>query len=208
MYDTNLVLGGKEFTSRLIVGTGKYCTLDVMREAHEASGAEIITVARASGRACRAAASRSSTTSTRSASRCCPTRPAATRPTRRSAPRYLAREAGLGEMVKLEVIGDSAHAVPRRAGAARGHADAGPRRLHRHAVHERRSGDGQEAAGRGRRLRDAAGGAHRLRARDPQPVQHQDHPGVGHGAGHRGRRRRHAPPMPPSPWSSAATACS
>ena len=27
MYDTNLVLGGKEFTSRLIVGTGKYSTL-------------------------------------------------------------------------------------------------------------------------------------------------------------------------------------
>ena len=29
MYDTNLVLGGKEFTSRLIVGTGKYSSMDV-----------------------------------------------------------------------------------------------------------------------------------------------------------------------------------
>ena len=38
MYDTNLVLGGKEFTSRLIVGTGKYSSMDVMRDAHEASG--------------------------------------------------------------------------------------------------------------------------------------------------------------------------
>ena len=45
MYDTNLVLGGKEFTSRLIVGTGKYSSMDVMRDAHEASGTEIITVA-------------------------------------------------------------------------------------------------------------------------------------------------------------------
>jgi thiazole synthase len=45
MYDTNLVLGGKEFTSRLIVGTGKYSTLPIMRDAHEASGAEIVTVA-------------------------------------------------------------------------------------------------------------------------------------------------------------------
>src|SRR3989454_4173043 len=43
--DTSLVIGGKEFTSRLIVGTGKYGSLDVMRQAHEESGAEIITVA-------------------------------------------------------------------------------------------------------------------------------------------------------------------
>src|SRR2546426_449795 len=45
MNDTNLVLGGKEFSSRLIVGTGKYSSMDVMKEAHEASGAQIITVA-------------------------------------------------------------------------------------------------------------------------------------------------------------------
>src|SRR2546425_2767918 len=45
MNDTNLVLGGKEFSSRLIVGTGEYSSMDVMKEAHEASGAQIITVA-------------------------------------------------------------------------------------------------------------------------------------------------------------------
>ena len=45
MYDTNLVLGGKEFSSRLIVGTGKYSSNDVMRQAIEESGAEIVTVA-------------------------------------------------------------------------------------------------------------------------------------------------------------------
>src|SRR2546425_5293394 len=45
MNDTNLVRGGKEFSSRLIVGTGKYSSMDVMKEAHEASGAQIITVA-------------------------------------------------------------------------------------------------------------------------------------------------------------------
>src|SRR2546428_12199579 len=45
MNDTNLVLGGKEFSSRLIVGTGKYSSMDVMKQAHEASGAQIITVA-------------------------------------------------------------------------------------------------------------------------------------------------------------------
>src|SRR5215831_7444362 len=38
MTDTNLVIGGKEFSSRLIVGTGKYASMDVMKRAHEASG--------------------------------------------------------------------------------------------------------------------------------------------------------------------------
>src|SRR3989442_2143090 len=45
MNDTNVVLGGKDFSSRLIVGRGKYSSMDVMKEAHEASGAQIITVA-------------------------------------------------------------------------------------------------------------------------------------------------------------------
>ena len=45
MYDTSLWLGGKEFKSRLIVGTGKYPSFESMREALEASGAEIVTVA-------------------------------------------------------------------------------------------------------------------------------------------------------------------
>lgn len=39
------VIAGKTFTSRLIVGTGKYSTPQVMAQAHEASGAEMITVA-------------------------------------------------------------------------------------------------------------------------------------------------------------------
>jgi thiazole synthase len=40
-----LILAGREFKSRLIVGTGKYPSLQVMREAHEASGADMVTVA-------------------------------------------------------------------------------------------------------------------------------------------------------------------
>ncbi|HUO84264.1 MAG TPA: thiazole synthase [Thermoanaerobaculia bacterium] len=38
-------LGGRTFRSRLIVGTGKYATPELMAEAIEASGAEIVTVA-------------------------------------------------------------------------------------------------------------------------------------------------------------------
>jgi thiazole synthase len=40
-----LRLGGRVFRSRLIVGTGKYATYPLMREALRASGAEIVTVA-------------------------------------------------------------------------------------------------------------------------------------------------------------------
>ncbi|HEV8609767.1 MAG TPA: thiazole synthase [Thermoanaerobaculia bacterium] len=39
------VLGGRTFTSRLIIGTGKYASLPLMKEAHRESGAEIVTVA-------------------------------------------------------------------------------------------------------------------------------------------------------------------
>ncbi|MBI3007710.1 MAG: thiazole synthase, partial [candidate division NC10 bacterium] len=40
-----LRLGGREFRSRLIVGTGKYPDYATMQRAHEASGAQIVTVA-------------------------------------------------------------------------------------------------------------------------------------------------------------------
>lgn len=43
--DSPLVLGTHEFTSRLIVGTGKYATFELMRECLEASAADVITVA-------------------------------------------------------------------------------------------------------------------------------------------------------------------
>jgi thiazole synthase len=38
-------IGGRTYTSRLIIGTGKYRSYDEMRRAHQASGAEIVTVA-------------------------------------------------------------------------------------------------------------------------------------------------------------------
>src|SRR5438105_13135888 len=47
MNDNNdqLIIGGREFRSRLIVGTGKYRTMEEMRDAIDASGAEMVTVA-------------------------------------------------------------------------------------------------------------------------------------------------------------------
>ncbi|RMF14367.1 MAG: thiazole synthase [Gammaproteobacteria bacterium] len=43
--DTPLVINGRTYTSRLLVGTGKYKDLEETRQAIEASGAEIVTVA-------------------------------------------------------------------------------------------------------------------------------------------------------------------
>ncbi len=110
MSDTNLVLGGKEFSSRLIVGTGKYSSLDVMKEAHEASGAQIITVAlrRVSLPTGESLLDHLDTTryTLLPNTAGCYTADEAVRTT------YLAREAGLGEMVKLEVIGDSRTLFP------------------------------------------------------------------------------------------------
>ena len=43
--DDALVVGGRHFRSRLIVGTGKYATFSLMKEAIAASGADLVTVA-------------------------------------------------------------------------------------------------------------------------------------------------------------------
>lgn len=40
-----LKLGNRVFHSRLIIGTGKYSTFEIMQQCHEASGAEMVTVA-------------------------------------------------------------------------------------------------------------------------------------------------------------------
>ena len=108
--DSNLILRGKEFTSRLIVGTGKYSTMDVMREAHEASGAEIITVAirrvgLPSGESILDFIDTKRYTLLPNTAGCYTADEAV-----RTA--YLAREAGLGDMVKLEVIGDARTLFP------------------------------------------------------------------------------------------------
>jgi len=111
MYDTNLVIGGKEFTSRLIVGTGKYSTLPIMRDAHEASGAEIVTIAvrrvslPGTGESILDYIDTKRYTLLPNTAGCY-TADEAIRTC------YLAREAGLGEMVKLEVIGDQRTLFP------------------------------------------------------------------------------------------------
>ena len=107
-----LRIAGREFRSRLIVGTGKYKTFQEMARAHEASGAEIVTVA-----------VRRVNLSDRTKESLldyidrakyfilpntagCNTADEAVRAAR------LAREAGLSNWIKLEVIGDEKTLFP------------------------------------------------------------------------------------------------
>ncbi|MBQ6669848.1 MAG: thiazole synthase, partial [Deltaproteobacteria bacterium] len=40
-----LIIAGRHFRSRLLVGTGKFSSNEIMRDAIEASGSEIVTIA-------------------------------------------------------------------------------------------------------------------------------------------------------------------
>src|SRR6187455_1996281 len=105
-------IAGKAFTSRLIVGTGKYSSPAVMVRAHEASGAEMITVA--VRRVNISDRSKESLLDYIDTSKYvllpntagCYTADEAVRTAR------LGREAGLSNWVKLEVIGDERTLFP------------------------------------------------------------------------------------------------
>src|SRR5580704_1083473 len=106
MSHTKLQIGRYAFQSRLFVGTGKYKDVDETRRALEASGAEIVTVAlrrvnlkdRGEGSMMSLLTSGNFTILPNTAG--CFTADEAVRTCR------LARELGVGELVKLEVIGD------------------------------------------------------------------------------------------------------
>jgi thiazole synthase len=116
MVDKPLVIAGREFRSRLMVGTGKYASPEQMTEAIEASGAEVVTVAvRRVDLARRDAGN--------ILNHLDPTRYFLLANTAGcynadDAIRYarLGRAAGFNEWVKLEVIGDEGTLLPDAAG--------------------------------------------------------------------------------------------
>ena len=116
MDSDSLVISGKAFSSRLIVGTGKYSSNAVMRSAHTASGAELVTVAvRRVNVADRTEESLldyidPETYSLLPNTAGCYTAEEAIRTAR------LGREVGLSEWVKLEVIGDKTTLFPDNEG--------------------------------------------------------------------------------------------
>src|SRR5262245_13839454 len=106
------VIGGRTFRSRLIVGTGKYANFQIMKEAHERSGADMVTVAvrRIDLKAPRGESLLDYIDKTRFTllpnTAACYTADEAVRTAR------LGREAGLSNWVKLEVIGDEKTLFP------------------------------------------------------------------------------------------------
>jgi len=112
MFDDPLVIAGRSFRSRLIVGTGKYPSNAIMADAHRASGADMITVA--VRRVNVTDRSKESLLDYIDAERVfilpntagCYTAEDAIRTA------HLAREVGLSNWVKLEVIGDERTLFP------------------------------------------------------------------------------------------------
>lgn len=111
-----LVIAGRSFNSRLLIGTGKYATFEQMAEALEKSGAEIVTVAvRRINISDKSKESLLDHIDTKKYTllpntAACYTAEDAIRTAR------LGREAGLSELVKLEVIGDEKTLFPDNEG--------------------------------------------------------------------------------------------
>lgn len=112
LLDDPLLLGGRTFHSRLIVGTGKYSSFALMKEALEKSGAEVVTVAvrridlrRGSAESLLDYIDPSRFTLLPNTAGCYTAEDAV-----RTA--NLAREVGLSDWIKLEVIGDQKTLFP------------------------------------------------------------------------------------------------
>ena len=111
--EDRLIIAGKSFESRLIVGTGKYKSVEETERAIDASGAQIVTVAlrrvdlkdRSSGSLMTLLTKKKSWLLLPNTAGCF-TADEAVRTLR------LARELGIAEMVKLEVIGDAKTLYP------------------------------------------------------------------------------------------------
>jgi thiazole synthase len=111
--DRPLVVGGRSFSSRLFVGTGKYSTFEVMQEALEVSATECVTVAvrrldlgrRDDGKGLLDFIDRDKVALLPNTAGCF-TAEDAIRAAR------LGRELGLSDMVKLEVLGDKRSLLP------------------------------------------------------------------------------------------------
>jgi thiazole synthase len=107
-----LTIAGRTFASRLIVGTGKYSSMSVARQAIEASGAALVTVAvrrvdlsRREGESILDLIDGAKVAILPNTAGCY-TADEAVRTAR------LAREAGLSDLIKLEVIGDQKTLFP------------------------------------------------------------------------------------------------
>ena len=193
---SKLKIADREFTSRLLVGTGKFGSNELMRDALMASGTEIVTVAlrRAdlSGKGDPFANILDfidpkrflllpNTSGARNAAE-------AVRLAR------LAAAAGLPKWVKLEIHPDARYLLPDPVETLAAAEILVKGRIHGSAVHQRRSGAGETITGCRHRDGDAARFTDRQQSRDRNPRPDRNHHRTGDRAGGGGRRSRRAEP--------------
>lgn len=112
MKDEKLIIAGRELVSRLIVGTGKYENFEIMKQCHEASGTQMVTVAvRRVDLSARGQGSMLDYIDTERVS-ILPNTAGCYNADDAIRTSHLAREAGLSNWVKLEVIGDEKTLFP------------------------------------------------------------------------------------------------
>ena len=190
--DKPLVIAGKTYKSRLIIGTGKYKDYADNAAALEASGAEIVTVAvRRVNLTDPQPAHAGGFHRSEESDSTCPTPPAASPARTRCAPCAWRARRAAGSLVKLEVLGEKKLLYPDMIETLRATEMLSQGRLPGDGLLQRRSLDGQ-AAGRCRRGGDhAAGVADRFGHGHAGHREHpHDHRGR-QGAGDRGCRHRH-----------------
>ncbi len=111
MWDEPLVLATRSFRSRLVVGAERYPSAEIMRRSHDAAGAELVTLAvrdldlASPGGSLLASIDQSRFTLVATTTGCRTADEAV-----RTA--YLARESGLGDFVKIDVVGDARTEMP------------------------------------------------------------------------------------------------
>jgi len=111
MWDESLVLATRSFRSRLVVGADRYPSAEIMRRSHDAAGAELVTLAvkdldlASAGGSLLASIDQGRFTLIATTSGCRTADEAV-----RTA--YLARESGLGDFVKIDVLGDARTEMP------------------------------------------------------------------------------------------------
>jgi hypothetical protein len=193
---TPLTIAGRTFSSRLFLGTGKFPSNEAMRDALAASGTQIVTVA----------LRRADLTGGHDPFAnildfidpekylLLPNTSGAMNAEEAVRLARLAAAAGLPKWVKLEIHPDPTYLLPGSHRDPQSRRNPRQGRLHRPALHQRRSGPRQTFAGSRHRHRHAARRADRLEQgpRHPRPDPH--HHRTSHRAGRRRCRHRCAQP--------------
>lgn len=155
----SLLVGGVELGCRLFTGTGKYGDDALIPGIVAASGCEVVTVALR--RVDLGNPGDNILSHIPAGVRLLPNTSGARSAEEAVRIARLARAAGCGDWIKIEVISDSRHLLPDGYATGPRHGNPGEGRLYRPALHQRRSLCRPRSGQCGSRRRHAAGRAHR-----------------------------------------------